>query len=37
MEPIFTYMEEKGKAGLLAFSTMGSLSSFLASGHGGQR
>jgi hypothetical protein len=29
MEPVFAYMEEKGKAGLLSFSTMGRLSSFL--------
>ena len=35
MEPVFAYMEEKGKAGLLSFSTMGRLSSFVAS-HGGQ-
>ena len=35
MEPVFAYMEEKEKAGLLSFSTMGSLSSFAAS-HGGR-
>ncbi len=35
MEPVFAYMEEKGKAGLLSFSTMGGLSSFAAS-HGGK-
>jgi len=34
MEPVFAYMEEKGRAGLLSFSTMGRLSSFVAS-HGG--
>jgi len=34
MEPVFAYMEEKGKTGLLSFDTMGTLSSFAAS-HGG--
>ena len=35
MEPVFAYMEEKGKAGLVSLSTMGRLSSFAAI-HGGQ-
>jgi hypothetical protein len=30
MEPVFTHMEEKAKAGLLSLSTMGRLSSFAA-------
>jgi hypothetical protein len=29
MEPVFAYMEEKGRAGLLSLNTMGRLSSFL--------
>jgi len=35
MEPVFAHIEERGKAGLLALSTMGRLSSFAAI-HGGQ-